>query len=115
MRATSTPVDREMIREYAWRIARAFRPERILLFGSYAYGDPTVDSDVDLLVIMNTSLRPVDQAVSIREAAPPPFPLDLLVRTPSQVAERLALGDRFIHEIVDRGIVLYDAAHAGVG
>jgi predicted nucleotidyltransferase len=92
-------------------IARKFHPQRIILFGSYAYGQPTRESDVDLLVIMQTTLRPIEQAVAIRQAVNTPFPMDLLVRTPEQIESRLSLGDYFFKEIVSRGRVLYEADH----
>ena len=82
---------------------------KIILFGSYAYGEPSPDSDVDLLVTMSTALRPVDQAVEIRTVVDFPFPVDLLVRTPEQLSERLRLGDPFFHEIIEKGIVLHEA------
>jgi uncharacterized protein len=96
----------------AARIGRLFRPEKVLLFGSYAYGQPTPDSDVDLLVIMKTRLHPVEQAVAIRQAMNASFPMDLMVRTPEQLEERLRLGDYFLQDIMRRGIILYEAAHA---
>jgi predicted nucleotidyltransferase len=75
------------IRTLVKQIGRLFRPEKVILFGSYAYGRPTQDSDVDLLVIMKTRLRPIEQAVSIRQAVDGPFPMDLMVRTPEQIEE----------------------------
>ncbi len=96
----------------ATQIGRLFRPEKVLLFGSHAYGRPAYDSDVDLLVIMKTRLRSVEQAVAIRQAVQCSFPLDLMVRTPAQLEKRLRLGDYFLQDIVRRGIVLYEAAHA---
>ena len=100
---------RERIEGLAARIALAFRPERIVLFGSFAHGSPTVDSDVDLLVVMPCSGKPWRKAAEIRSRVRPEFPLDLLVRTPEQVAERVALGDGFMLDIVNRGKVLYEA------
>jgi predicted nucleotidyltransferase len=93
-------------------IVRKFHPQRIILFGSYAYGQPTRESDVDLLVIMQTALRPIEQAVAIRQAVKASFPMDLLVRTRDQIERRLSLGDCFFKEIVSRGRVLYEADHA---
>ncbi|MGD9892092.1 MAG: nucleotidyltransferase domain-containing protein [Dehalococcoidia bacterium] len=104
-RATRSEIDRA-VEELVLR----FAPETVILFGSYASGDPSPDSDVDLLVTMNTALRPVDQAVEIRTAVDFPFPLDLLVRTPEQLSERLSLGDPFFHEIIEKGIVLHEAS-----
>jgi len=103
------------IRQVVERIAALFQPRRVILFGSYAAGTPTPDSDVDLLVEMETKLRSVEQAVAIRRAVDFPFPTDLLVRTPQQIAERLALGDTFWRDVVTEGMVLYGAADPRVG
>ena len=103
------------IRAAVERIAEGFHPRRVILFGSFARGTPAPDSDADLLVEMDTPLRNVEQAVEIRRAVDFPFPTDLLVRTPQQVAERLALGDAFLKEVVEKGIVLYEATDSGMG
>ena len=100
---------RSRIDDLAERIAAAFRPERIVLFGSFAYGSPTKDSDVDLLVVMPCEGKPWRTAARIRDRVRPEFPVDLLVRTPEQIAERVALDDGFVREILDRGTVLYEA------
>lgn len=102
------------IRAFTRRIAERFHPEKVILFGSYAYGKPTYDSDVDLLVIMNTRLREVDQAVQIRSAFDAPFPLDLMVRRPQTIRHRIALGDYFLEEITSQGKVLYESSHQRV-
>jgi predicted nucleotidyltransferase len=70
-----------VIRRFARDVAARFDPERIVLFGSYAYGDPHDDSDVDVLVVMATRNQ-IDQAARISLAIDPPFPLDIVVRTP---------------------------------
>jgi uncharacterized protein len=101
---------REQIRRIAQRIGEHFRPSKVILYGSHAAGKPTRDSDVDLLVIMETPLRGVMQAAAIRRAIDFPFPTDLLVRTPQQIEERLSLGDPFVEEILSEGLVLYEAA-----
>jgi predicted nucleotidyltransferase len=99
------------IRALANKIAHAFQPEKIILFGSYAYGKPKPESDVDLLIVMSTSLRSRQQRLQISRAlSPRPFPLDIVVRTPEQVRERIALGDSFLSEIASRGRVLYARA-----
>jgi uncharacterized protein len=92
-------------------IGREFHPNRVILFGSYAHGKPTADSDVDLLVVLPLEGKPVEKSVEIRMKLRPEFPVDLLVRTPEKVQERLAMGDCFMQEIVERGKVLYEAAH----
>ncbi len=97
------------IRAVVKRIAEKFQPEKIILFGSYAYGKPKPESDVDLLVVMETSLRERQQRLEISRAlSPRPFPMDVIVRTPSQIERRLALGDSFIREITDQGKVLFE-------
>src|SRR5437870_13892336 len=77
-----------VIRRYARAIAEEFQPDRIILFGSYAYGTPHEDSDVDLLVVMPARDQHA-QAVRIRWRLAAPFPVDLLVRTPKEMAWRL--------------------------
>ena len=108
------PIPRSLIRRFVRRIAERFQPEKVILFGSYAYGHPTNDSDVDLLVIMDTPSREVDQAVEIRLALDAPFPLDLMVRRPRTIEQRIALGDYFLREITKRGKVLYERPHPTV-
>jgi predicted nucleotidyltransferase len=103
------------IHELADRIAESFRPEKIILFGSYAYGRPTPDSDVDLLIVMPHEGQSWDAAARIRGTVRPRFPVDFLVRTPQKLRERLAMGDVFLREIVRRGRVLYEAGNRRVG
>ena len=103
-------VTMRQIEDVSRRIAQQFHPERILLFGSYAWGTPSPDSDVDLLVIIPFEGKPVAKSVEMRLKVRPPFPVDLLVRTPEKVRERLALGDPFIRSILEEGKVLYEAA-----
>src|SRR5580704_454536 len=76
------------IRRFARQIAERFQPEKIILFGSYAYGTPHAESDVDLLVIMPAS-NVVNQAIRIDLAFEPPFSIDLIVRTPKQIERGL--------------------------
>lgn len=97
------------IRAVARRLGRQLRPKKVILFGSYAYGRPNADSDVDLFIIMPSRQRPVERAVLVSKMLHPrPFPVDILVRTPQEVRQRLALGDSFIEEIVTHGKVLYE-------
>lgn len=104
-------IDRRQIRKFSEAVAREFRPEKIVLFGSYGYGKPTEDSDVDLLVIMPFDRRRGRKSLEIRRRIPASFPLDLIVRTPEFIAQRLAWGDCFTQEILTKGKVLYEAAH----
>jgi predicted nucleotidyltransferase len=98
------------IERYAERIAREFRPRRIVLFGSYAQGIAREDSDVDLLVVMPHRGKSWDQAAEIRSRVRPTFPLDLLVRSPEKLQERLEIGDPLFVEIATTGRVLHEAA-----
>jgi len=94
------------------RIARALQPEQIILFGSYAGGTPTPDSDVDLLVVMQTDAPSKDRSWAVsRLLLPRPFPVDILVRTPQEIERALAKGDFFIQGILKQGKVLYERRH----
>src|SRR5271157_5796190 len=105
-RAPGVPL--RSIRKLAREIAERFRPEKIILFGSHAYGTPDKDSDVDLLVIMPAA-NMISQAVRIRRATEHRFPLDLIVRPPKYVRRRIEDGDWFLREIVSKGKVLYES------
>ncbi len=107
-------VPMRVIRRFAREVAERFQPEKIILFGSHAYGTPHADSDVDILVIMPTRNQ-IDQSVRIDRAIDAPFPLDLIVRTPRNLSWRLREGDWFLREIVARGEVLYEKDDARVG
>jgi len=100
------------IRALVRRIAEEFRPDRIILFGSYAYGQPRPESDLDLLVIMDTPLNETEQAIQIKHQLNVLFGFDLLVYSPHRLAQRLAWGDSFLKEITERGIVLYESPDA---
>jgi uncharacterized protein len=85
----------DRIQELSQQIAAQFLPDRIILFGSHAYGNPTADSDVDLLVVMPFEGHPFQQAAKSLNWLSPTFSVDLLVRTTEELNERLALGDFF--------------------
>ncbi len=101
-------IPQRAIEETVRQIVAQFQPRRIILFGSYASGRPRPESDVDLLVVMDTPLKGTEQAVRICQAIEYHFGLDLIVRTPATLARRLALGDPFLNEIVHTGEVLYE-------
>jgi predicted nucleotidyltransferase len=110
--AARSRIPRRTIDQTATAIAERFRPQRIILFGSYAYGRPRPESDVDLLVIMDTPLKEVEQAIQICQAIEHHFGLDLLVRTPAKIEQRLTLGDPFLREVLDKGTILYERTDA---
>jgi predicted nucleotidyltransferase len=107
-RYPSPDIPLSAIRRFARQIAERFRPGKIILFGSYAYGTPHADSDVDLLVIMPAS-NEISMAVRITLAFDPPFALDLIVRTPKHVERGLREDDWFLREVIEKGKVLYEA------
>jgi len=107
-------VSQESIRDVSDRIARHFGPERIILFGSYAYGSPTEESDVDLLVILRYEGSSRRAASAIRRQVRPDFALDILTYRPGEVERRAAMEDFFVREVLERGKVLYEADHAGM-
>jgi predicted nucleotidyltransferase len=97
------------IQEITKKIVKEYQPEKIILFGSYAWGKPTEDSDVDLLIIKNTTKRRFDRALEVRKKLFGDLPaIDLLVYTPKEV-DKMINEDRnlFIEDVVNNGVVLY--------
>ena len=103
------PVTEEALQEIVHCLVTGLHPHKIVLFGSYVYGTPTAHSDVDLLVIVDTQARPVDRYLRVsRLLRPRPFPLDLLVKSPEEIAQALDRDDAFMREIMAQGRVLYE-------
>jgi predicted nucleotidyltransferase len=100
------------IRKLCKRIAEAYQPEKIILFGSHAYGKPTPESDVDLLIVMDYEGRPIEQMLKIHRELDIVTPVDLVVYSPKEVGERLQDGDMFIVDVMRRGKVMYEGEHA---
>jgi predicted nucleotidyltransferase len=96
------------IQAAAARIAHEFRPQRIILFGSYATGQATEDSDVDLLVVLPFRGRGFRKSLEIMNRIDVRFPLDLVARRPAEVKRRYAQCDPLVREALDRGKVLYE-------
>lgn len=100
----------EIIQQVAEKIAREYDPERIILFGSYAYGDPDEDSDIDLFIIKKTEKNrreryaEVDTLIYDRSRK---LWFSPLVYTPEEVDYRLSIGDDFVEDIMSMGKVLY--------
>ena len=99
------------IAEFANQVAARFHPDRIILFGSHAYGVPNADSDVDLLVVMLHEGRDAAKSIEIQLEIPAKFPMDLIVRKPDEYRSRIEQGDFFLQEISSKGKVLYDASY----
>ena len=93
-------------------LVEQFHPDRVILFGSYAYGRPTPDSDVDLLVVKDIDGSPVAEATRIRRAvrhlrhSVSNLPLDIMVRDRKDLDARLAQGADFHEEIIRKGLVI---------
>ncbi len=107
-------VTEQQIRDLSDDIVRKFHPDKVVLFGSYAYGKPNDDSDVDLLVVLPYEGRSVAKATEIRNAVSVRFPLDILAYPESYIQQRIELEDFFLREITTRGTTLYEASHARV-
>ncbi|MGG6241812.1 nucleotidyltransferase domain-containing protein [Nodosilinea sp. AN01ver1] len=107
-------ITEQQIHRLCQSIAHQFRPEKIILFGSYAYGSPRADSDVDLLIVMPHKIRNAEMAMAIWRAIQPNFPVDLIVRSPSELVWRYQEYDPLIRTAVDQGTVLYEQSHPGV-
>src|SRR5271154_2906278 len=113
-RYASPNIPMAAIRRFARRIAERFQPDKIILFGSYAYGTPHNESDVDLLVVMRTR-NAIDQSIRIKTAFKRLFSLDLIVRTPWQIERGLKDDNWLLREIVEKGRVLYETRDGQVG
>jgi len=101
---------RKIITEIVDRILKGYKPKKVILFGSYAYGEPTEDSDIDLLIIKNTDKRPIDRWVEVKRLLRDnrrTIPVSPLVYTEKEIEERIAIKDFFIEEIFEKGDVLY--------
>jgi predicted nucleotidyltransferase len=111
---TGAEVPMRVIRKFARAVAECFHPDKIVMFGSYAYGTPHEDSDVDILVVMPCRNQ-IDAALRIHDAIEPPFALQLIVRTPYNLGWRLAERETFHTEIVTKGKLLYEKGRSRVG
>jgi len=101
----------QLIARLAERIGREYKPQKVILFGSYARGRPTEDSDIDFFIIKDTDARRVDRFVEVKQLIYDPqlrIPVSPLVYTPQELEERLDMGDNFVKEIMSQGKVLYE-------
>ena len=102
---------KKLIKEVVKKAADRIKPSKVILFGSYAYGKPNKDSDVDLLFIKNTKLTGIKRYSWATENIEHPFPMDILVKTPAEVRKRLAMGDPFYKEIINKGKIVYESSN----
>lgn len=107
---TADDAIRRIILRVVDKLRTEYAPEKIILYGSYAYGKPTEESDIDLLVIKDTSKRRVDRFVEVKRLIYEPecrVSISPLVYTPREIEERLSLGDDFVEDVLTKGEVLY--------
>lgn len=110
MKMQKNQTTQELIRAMVRKLAEEYAPERIILFGSYAYGTPGPDSDIDLLIIKDTPERLMKRMVTVRRILTDPkrmVALEAIVLTPQELSQQLAKGNQFIQEIVEKGKILY--------
>ena len=105
---------RENITRFCDQLVHEFHPEKVILFGSHAYGQPTADSDVDVLVILPFEGKNFRKSLEILNRLNPRFPIDLLTRRPEDITRRYAEGDPLVREAIDQGTVLYECNRPGV-
>ncbi|HEX6270716.1 MAG TPA: nucleotidyltransferase domain-containing protein [Anaerolineales bacterium] len=103
-------IPQEAIDEVVRQIAEKFKPQKIILFGSYARGNPRPESDVDILVVMETPLKESKQSLEIRRHLSVMFGLDLIVYKPQHLEKRLEMGDWFLRDILREGKVVYESS-----
>ena len=102
-------IEQSKILNLVQKIIEDFQPQKIILFGSYAYGQPRDDSDIDLLVILPFTEKKSQKSLEILNKIKPIFALDLLVRTPSEIQQRLEWRDFLLQEIFEKGKILYES------
>ena len=107
-----TKAVKDTIQKILDKLVTGYAPQKVILYGSYAYGKPDRDSDIDLLIIKETTERFIDRWVTVQQiltGTHPSIPVETLVLTPQEMERRLAIGDQFVEENITRGEVLYAA------
>jgi len=102
-------IKQKEIKAVVKKIAENYKPEKIYLFGSFAWGKPNYDSDVDLFIIKNTKEKWLQRHRKVRDLIDGVLPVDLLIYTPKETKRRLDMGDFFIEDILSKGKKIYDS------
>jgi predicted nucleotidyltransferase len=98
-----------LLQEITDCIVDTFNPEKVVLFGSHTAGTSHPDSDIDLLVVMEAEDSPIQRAVAVKRVCRPRFvAMDVLVKTPEEIATQLRRGNFFLRQILEEGRVLYE-------
>ena len=100
-----------IIEQLVNRLIEKYEPEKIILFGSYAYGMPDSESDIDLLLVKQTEERPIDRRITVRKLVSQlrkKKSFSPVVVTPDELSRQIALGDDFFTEITTKGQLLYE-------
>ena len=100
----------QLVLKIVEKIKKEYQPEKIILFGSYAYGKPDRDSDLDFFIVKKTADRPIDRRVEVIRIVSDPnmrISFEPIVLTPEEVKRRVEIGDQFVKEIIEKGEVLY--------
>lgn len=101
---------KKLILEIIDRLKKGYEPDKIILYGSYAYGQPTRDSDLDLFIIKKTDKRRIDRFVEVKRMIYDPkrhISVSPIIYTPKEIEERIAIGDDFIREVLAQGEIIY--------
>lgn len=101
----------EIITAVAKKIETQYHPQKIILFGSYAWEEPEEDSDLDLFIVKDTDEKPRKRALHVRRILDEEnslIGLDILVYTPEELSKRMSIDDSFISRILTEGKILYE-------
>lgn len=98
----------QYLQQVVQRIANTFHPISIILFGSYAYGTPSIHSDLDILIVTRTKNTSEERHQQVQELfRERTVPMDFVIRTPKEIRQRIQRGDFFLEEIIHKGKILY--------
>jgi predicted nucleotidyltransferase len=104
-------IEQDKISEIIKKIASGYNPDKIILFGSYAAGNPNEDSDLDLFVIKDSDLPRPQRTVHVRKMLyGAMIPIDLIVYTPKEIEESKENKFSFVYKVLNTGKILYERA-----
>lgn len=101
-------MEKKQIEQITRTVVSQYKPEKVILFGSFAYGKPKASSDIDMLIVKKTKKRKIDRIKEVLFLVDSDLPFEPLVYTPKEIKQRLSLGDFFIEKVMNQGKVLYE-------